>query len=467
MKKEQERLDENLKATGKITGAAGVQVVATTANVLTGNQTLTQAIQGAKAPAKMAKAIQDNPELAAILDAYQKGEYHNLTLSQEALQALSDATGISTKVLLTSITAQRGIQGATNKTLTVIDTHDELRADSIQTLGHELDHIRGGKNETLADLAGLAAKLNTDAAIIANQDNINPIKAQLGDGKDAQTTLQNQALLEGNDKTFVENHDGREGEWSYDHDRLLPDGSYGHPGDRVTFTNEEALIIKDLIGAVVVPIGFADAYYNAKTDEEKAMAIATAFKIPISRARIYAQQAKQHSRSKSQNIGVNNSSYSSDFHKSISGRQTDYIINQQASKRVHLVTAPIDFDGHILSAEIKRNGTVVGGHSTANGNIRVDSVVKTYSNGVYEAKISVKDPNNPNNYLPKSNNNGISTMFPNSWSADRVKVEVDYAYQNRKVVTNSRGQQMWEGITPSGVKVTGYLQPKVTVYPVK
>ncbi|WP_228707388.1 two-partner secretion domain-containing protein [Moraxella lacunata] len=215
IKKEQEELDENLQATGKITGAAGVQVVATTANVLTDNQTLTQAIQGAKAPAKMAKAIQDNPELAAILDAYQKGEYHNLTLSQEALQALSDATGISTEVLLTSITAQRGIQGGTNKALTVIDTHDKLRQDSIQTLAHELDHIRGGKNETLADLAGLAAKLNTDAAIIANQDTISPIKAQLGDGKDAQTTAQNQALLEGNDKAFAENHDGREGEWEY------------------------------------------------------------------------------------------------------------------------------------------------------------------------------------------------------------------------------------------------------------
>ncbi|AKG07079.1 hypothetical protein AAX06_01555 [Moraxella bovoculi] len=209
------REHENLKATGKITVAAGVQVVATTANVLTDNQTLTQAIQGARAPAKMAKAIQDNPELAAILDAYQKGEYHNLTLSQEALQALSDATGISTEVLLTSITAQRGKQGATNKTLTVIDTHDELRADSIQTRGHELDHIRGGKNETLADLAGLAAKLNTEAAIIAHQDKINPIKAQLGSSKDAQITAQNQVLLKGNDKTFTENHDGREGEWEY------------------------------------------------------------------------------------------------------------------------------------------------------------------------------------------------------------------------------------------------------------
>ncbi len=51
-----------------------MQVVATTANVLTDNQTLTQAIQGAKAPAKMAKAIQDYPEIGAVLDAYQKDD---------------------------------------------------------------------------------------------------------------------------------------------------------------------------------------------------------------------------------------------------------------------------------------------------------------------------------------------------------------------------------------------------------
>lgn len=178
-----------------------------------GNQTLAQVIQGAKAPAKMAKVIQDYPEIGAILDGYQKGEYHNLTLSQEALQALADATGVSTEVLLTSITAQQGIQGGTNKVLTVIDTHDKLKADSIQTLDHELDHVRGGKNETLADLAGLAAKLNTDAATLTNQDKINPIKAQLGDGKDANTTALNQGLFTQNNQTFTDNHEGKE--WEY------------------------------------------------------------------------------------------------------------------------------------------------------------------------------------------------------------------------------------------------------------
>ena len=204
---EQRGLTKNLEATGKITAAASVQVAATVGNILTHNQSFEQIILGIKAPAKMAKVIQDYPEIGAVLDAYQKGEYHNLTLSQEALQALADATGVSTEVLLTSITAQQGIQGATNKALTVIDTHDKLKADSIQTLAHELDHVRGGKNETLADLAGLAAKLNTDAATLANQDKINPIKAQLGDGKDANTTALNQVLLTQNNQTFTENHE--------------------------------------------------------------------------------------------------------------------------------------------------------------------------------------------------------------------------------------------------------------------
>jgi hypothetical protein len=41
--------------------------------------------------------------------------------------------------------------------------------------------------------------------------------------------------------------------------------------------------------------------------------------------------------------------------------------NTQASLNVGKITAPIDFDGHILGAEIKSNGNVVGGHSTATG----------------------------------------------------------------------------------------------------
>ncbi|HEE5794914.1 EndoU domain-containing protein [Acinetobacter baumannii] len=144
----------------------------------------------------------------------------------------------------------------------------------------------------------------------------------------------------------------------------------------------------------------------------------------------------------------------------LSNKTSDSIINQQASKRVDEVTAPIDFDGHILNVEISKRGKLTGGHSIANGKVNIVSKSAPNAQGVYEAKISVSDPKNPNKFLTKN-----STMFPDSWSADRVKVEVDAAYKNKSIVTNSRGERMWEGITPSGVKVTGYLEPNTTVYP--
>jgi len=56
-------------------------------------------------------------------------------------------------------------------------------------------------------------------------------------------------------------------------------------------------------------------------------------------------------------------------------------------------------------------------------------------------------------------------MFPNAWSTDRIKVEVDEAYKKRTLVPGTMGR-MWEGVTPSGVKVRGYLTPNTTVYPV-
>jgi hypothetical protein len=137
-------------------------------------------------------------------------------------------------------------------------------------------------------------------------------------------------------------------------------------------------------------------------------------------------------------------------------------LNARATQDVHNVTAPIDFDGHILSGEVKPNGKVVGGHSIASGNVRVIQGTQSAPNphGVYTAKIEVPDPDNPGQYLPKTNNNGFSTMFPDTWTADRVKVEVDAAFKN-KIVTGNK----WSGVTPSGVTVEGWLTPKTTVYP--
>ncbi|WP_199189512.1 EndoU domain-containing protein [Trinickia dabaoshanensis] len=138
-------------------------------------------------------------------------------------------------------------------------------------------------------------------------------------------------------------------------------------------------------------------------------------------------------------------------------------LNTQATRDVGNVTAPIDFDGHILSGEVKANGSVVGGHSTASGNVQIIPGTESAPNaqGVYKAQIAVPDPANPGQWLPKTNNGGVSTLFPDSWTADRIKVEVDAAYQNRVITGNK-----WTGITPSGVRVQGWLMPKTTVYPI-
>ncbi|MFZ0745265.1 MAG: EndoU domain-containing protein, partial [Terracidiphilus sp.] len=100
--------------------------------------------------------------------------------------------------------------------------------------------------------------------------------------------------------------------------------------------------------------------------------------------------------------------------------------NKAASASVGSVTAPIDFDGHITRAEIKPNGNVVGGHSTATGEVKVIPGTEAGRNpqGVYKAKIQVADPANPGRYLPKTNNLGYSTMFPDTWTPERIKVEV-------------------------------------------
>lgn len=80
--------------------------------------------------------------------------------------------------------------------------------------------------------------------------------------------------------------------------------------------------------------------------------------------------------------------------------------------------------------------------------------------GVYEAKISAINPTTGET-LTKT-----STMFPDSWNASRVKYEVNSAYKNRTEFVNKDGRRIWEGKTPSGVEVRGYLEPKTTVYPI-
>ena len=143
----------------------------------------------------------------------------------------------------------------------------------------------------------------------------------------------------------------------------------------------------------------------------------------------------------------------------------------RADRNVGNVTAPIDFDNHIISGEINRYGNPVGGHSTLTPTVRIINDLGVTSNGVRKNNISIFDIEN-NQWVQKTYRRGepaLNTMFPEWWTGNRIKVENNAAYINRTSVITPNGAQMWEGVTPSGVKVKGYeptnSNPNATVYP--
>ncbi|WP_315524161.1 EndoU domain-containing protein, partial [Fusobacterium massiliense] len=153
-----------------------------------------------------------------------------------------------------------------------------------------------------------------------------------------------------------------------------------------------------------------------------------------------------------------------DLHEKINTRGKEYYANKQADKLVDTVTAPIDFNGHIINGEINNKGLAVGGHSTvgAKNNVRIDKIISTDKNGVRRAEISIFD-SKTGEWIKKTNDKGKiieTTLFPEHWTENRIKIEVDRAYNSKNVI-----YPIWEGTTPSKIKVRGYIAPKITVYP--
>ncbi|HHE3624277.1 EndoU domain-containing protein [Pasteurella multocida] len=102
----------------------------------------------------------------------------------------------------------------------------------------------------------------------------------------------------------------------------------------------------------------------------------------------------------------------------------------------------------------------------------VDKVIKEYPNGVYEARVLIPnpkaktDPDAPK-FLEKKGNKGVSTMFPRTWTEDRLKVELEYAFKNRSKVEGF--EDKWKGTTKSGVEVIYQFDKSgniSTLYPV-
>jgi len=139
-----------------------------------------------------------------------------------------------------------------------------------------------------------------------------------------------------------------------------------------------------------------------------------------------------------------------------------------SATQVAASSSPIDFK-HIIGADYKRHtGEPTGGHTLLNGDVRVieGTASAPDATGVYRAQVQMADPQRPGQWITKTDRNGNpmpNTMFPKDWSAEQVVNEVNAAwFSPTKTI---RGDK-WSALTPSGVRVEGYLEPRVTAYPV-
>lgn len=189
----------------KIVGGNTINAIALAGNIITGNMDVDNAIKSFQDPYKMSEALKTNPSLAASLDAFTKGQFDNLPKTKEGLQTLADATGLNVNVLLITVTNYQDAKGTTDGKLIALDVNEQNRQDTLSTLGHEINHARGGTNETLADMSGYATQLLSEVAINSyDQQYLNGIKFELGTGNNTATQAANQVLL-GNDNQALLN----------------------------------------------------------------------------------------------------------------------------------------------------------------------------------------------------------------------------------------------------------------------
>ena len=123
----------------------------------------------------------------------------------------------------------------------------------------------------------------------------------------------------------------------------------------------------------------------------------------------------------------------------------------------------IDYE-HVIGGDENSQGKVTGGHSLLRGDVRiVKKIGSPAKNGVYRASIEVKKKDGT--WQAKTSNGGVNTMFPENWDEARIIDEINSAWENRKDL-KGRDNNMWQGISKSGVVIRGYKSPRITAYPV-
>ena len=139
------------------------------------------------------------------------------------------------------------------------------------------------------------------------------------------------------------------------------------------------------------------------------------------------------------------------------GKQTQNTSNQGNRKY------QIDYD-HVIGGDENSQGKVTGGHSLLRGDVRiVKKIGNPAKNGVYRASIEVKKKDGT--WQAKTSNGGVNTMFPENWDEARIIDEINSAWENKKDL-KGRDNNMWQGISKSGVLIRGYKSPRITAYPV-
>lgn len=106
---------------------------------------------------------------------------------------------------------------------------------------------------------------------------------------------------------------------------------------------------------------------------------------------------------------------------------------------------------HVLLGGFNKHGRPVGFHHAPNGvappGRRIESVVRRFPNGTYQARVSIWDDRR--GWVRKP---GVHTMFPDHWSSAQVLVAGRQAYGDRvnKVVIRWRSQ--YRGMTIAGYR---------------
>ena len=136
----------------------------------------------------------------------------------------------------------------------------------------------------------------------------------------------------------------------------------------------------------------------------------------------------------------------------------EYALNERATEELQKnpLTMPTEMQEHIFG-EIKhlRNGTIkaTGGHAVSD-QVKISDITNIQYNNVFQAKVEIYDPVT-NQYILKSNNNGLSTFFPPYWTKDRILIEAESAFGNKVPHSNPNmlNKGFYEGKIKSGIKI--------------